>query len=129
MAAAQPAAGRGSGPADDALWGLAGLLRDRAELHLLLEQAHALRLVAERVREVRGADAGFVGRVEPDGTMVVRHWSGTLGTSLHDLVVPAGLGVGGKGPSLHAAAGRRRLPGCSLNHPSLRRARPKRGSA
>ena len=96
MPATQPAAGRGSGAADEALWGLAGLLRDRAEVHLLLEQAHALRLVADRVREVTGADAGFVGRVEPDGTMVIRHWSGTLGTSLHDLVVPAGLGVGGK---------------------------------
>src|SRR5260370_40918373 len=96
MAAAQPAAGRGSGAADEALSALAGLLRDRAELHLLLEQAHALRLVGERVREVTGANAGFVGRVESDGTMVVRHWSGTLGTSLHDLAVPAGLGVGGK---------------------------------
>jgi signal transduction histidine kinase len=87
---------RDSGRAEDALCQLARLLQHRVEVQMLLERGHALRLVAERVRDVSGADAGFVGCVEGDGTMVVRHWSGSQGTSLHDLVVPVGFGVGGK---------------------------------
>ncbi|MFJ8476663.1 LuxR C-terminal-related transcriptional regulator [Kitasatospora sp. NPDC094011] len=59
--------------------------------------------LARRVVAECGADVGLVGVPEPlpgarageDG-MVLRHWAGTRADLLHDLAVPAGLGLGGR---------------------------------
>ncbi|WBP89689.1 helix-turn-helix transcriptional regulator [Kitasatospora cathayae] len=62
--------------------------------------------LARRVVAECGADVGLVGVPEPlpaSGTrgrsgdgMVLRHWAGTRADLLHDLAVPAGLGLGGR---------------------------------
>ncbi|MFE2722334.1 LuxR C-terminal-related transcriptional regulator [Kitasatospora sp. NPDC059327] len=58
--------------------------------------------LARRVVAECGADVGLVGvpgparpRGGPEG-MVLRHWAGTRAALLHDLVVPAGTGLGGR---------------------------------
>ncbi|MFF7989581.1 LuxR C-terminal-related transcriptional regulator [Kitasatospora xanthocidica] len=59
--------------------------------------------LARRVVAVCGADVGLVGVPEPlpghgkgDEGMVLRHWAGTRSDLLHDVAVPAGLGLGGR---------------------------------
>ncbi|GAB7186336.1 LuxR C-terminal-related transcriptional regulator [Kitasatospora sp. Ki12] len=59
--------------------------------------------LARRVVAECGADVGLVGVPEPlpghgeDGEgMVLRHWAGTRSDLLHDVAVPAGLGLGGR---------------------------------
>ncbi|MEV7600869.1 LuxR C-terminal-related transcriptional regulator [Kitasatospora sp. NPDC089797] len=59
--------------------------------------------LARRVVAECGADVGLVGVPEPlpgaragDDGMVLRHWAGTRADLLHDLAVPAGLGLGGR---------------------------------
>ncbi|MBV2153281.1 LuxR C-terminal-related transcriptional regulator [Kitasatospora sp. SUK 42] len=59
--------------------------------------------LARRVVAECGADVGLVGVPEPlpgsrvDGEgMVLRHWAGTRADLLHDVEVPAGLGLGGR---------------------------------
>ncbi|MFF2079546.1 LuxR C-terminal-related transcriptional regulator [Kitasatospora sp. NPDC058162] len=59
--------------------------------------------LARRVVAECGADVGLVGVPEPlpgsrPGTegMVLRHWAGTRADLLHDVPVPAGLGLGGR---------------------------------
>ncbi|MBO1418079.1 LuxR C-terminal-related transcriptional regulator [Streptomyces sp. FH025] len=59
--------------------------------------------LARRVVAECGADVGLVGVPEPlpgsrvggEG-MVLRHWAGTRADLLHDVAVPAGLGLGGR---------------------------------
>ncbi|MFD9125875.1 LuxR C-terminal-related transcriptional regulator [Kitasatospora sp. NPDC059571] len=52
--------------------------------------------LARRVVADCGADVGLVGVPDgPDG-MVLRHWAGTRADLLHNLRVPAGLGLGGR---------------------------------
>ncbi|WP_051711969.1 helix-turn-helix transcriptional regulator [Streptomyces sp. NRRL S-350] len=91
-AVAQPgAAGAHSGAAEVAVRA-AELVRDSVLGDL------ARRVVAEC-----GADVGLVGvperlpgsRAGSEG-MVLRHWAGTRGDLLHDVAVPAGLGLGGR---------------------------------
>ncbi|WP_188297858.1 helix-turn-helix transcriptional regulator [Streptomyces sp. CBMA156] len=59
--------------------------------------------LARRVVSECGADVGLVGVPEPlpgsrpgSEGMVLRHWSGTRADLLHDVPVPAGLGLGGR---------------------------------
>ncbi|MFJ9459837.1 LuxR C-terminal-related transcriptional regulator [Kitasatospora sp. NPDC101447] len=59
--------------------------------------------LARRVVAECGADVGLVGVPEPlpglrkgDDGMVLRHWAGTRADLLHDVAVPAGLGLGGR---------------------------------
>ncbi|MFD0276298.1 LuxR C-terminal-related transcriptional regulator [Kitasatospora sp. NPDC127111] len=80
-----------SGGADDLAARAAELVRDAV-----------LGDLARRVVADCGADVGLVGvphpgraAREPDG-MVLRHWAGTRADLLHDLVVPAGTGLGGR---------------------------------
>ncbi|MFG3229502.1 LuxR C-terminal-related transcriptional regulator [Kitasatospora sp. NPDC048194] len=59
--------------------------------------------LARRVVAECGADVGLVGVPEPlpgrgrgDEGMVLRHWAGTRADLLHNVAVPAGLGLGGR---------------------------------
>ncbi|MET8627371.1 LuxR C-terminal-related transcriptional regulator [Kitasatospora sp. NPDC004669] len=59
--------------------------------------------LARRVVAECGADVGLVGVPEPlpgsrpgSEGMVLRHWAGTRADLLHDVPVPAGLGLGGR---------------------------------
>ncbi len=61
----------------------------------LLDRAAALRGLAHQVRERTGAHIGFAGPIEDDQLLVLRHWSGTRATGMHDLQVPLGRGLGG----------------------------------
>lgn len=71
--------------------------REHADLLGLLDRRAALREAARRARALTGADLALAGQVEDDGdTAVLRSWSGTRRTGLHNLVVPSGLGLGGK---------------------------------
>lgn len=67
-----------------------------ADLVGLLDRRAALREAARRARAVTGADISLVGQIEEDGVAVVRSWAGTRCDGLHNLVVPSGLGLGGK---------------------------------
>lgn len=69
---------------------------DNAGLVGLLDRRAALREAARRARAATGADISLVGQVEQDGVAVLRSWSGTREGGLHNLVVPTGLGLGGK---------------------------------
>ncbi|MFH9352068.1 LuxR C-terminal-related transcriptional regulator [Kitasatospora sp. NPDC017646] len=70
--------------------------------------------LARRVVAECGADVGLVGVPEPlpggaargrkDGGMVLRHWAGTRADLLHDVAVPAGLGLGGRALAERAPA-------------------------
>ncbi|MEU4117300.1 LuxR C-terminal-related transcriptional regulator [Kitasatospora sp. NPDC028055] len=86
-------AGRPEHPDDPELAARAAELVRRAVLGDL-----ARRVVAEC-----GADVGLVGVPEPlpgsrpgSEGMVLRHWAGTRADLLHDVPVPAGLGLGGR---------------------------------
>lgn len=61
----------------------------------LLDRAAALRGLAQEVRERTGAHIGFAGPTEDEDLLVLRHWSGTQATGMHDLHVPLGRGLGG----------------------------------
>lgn len=67
-----------------------------SELLVLLDESIAMNVVARRVRELGAFDMSLVGRVEAGNRMVHRSWQGTTSTALHRLVVPEGLGLGGK---------------------------------
>lgn len=67
-----------------------------SELLVLLDDSVAMNSVARRIRELGPFDMSLVGRVETGNRMVHRSWQGTMSTALHRLVVPEGLGLGGK---------------------------------
>jgi len=52
--------------------------------------------LARRVVADCGADVGMVGIPDQADRIVLRHWAGTRADLLHNLVVPAGTGLGGK---------------------------------
>ena len=52
--------------------------------------------LARRVVADCGADVGLVGVPDQSDRIVLRHWAGTKADLLHNLVVPAGTGLGGK---------------------------------
>ncbi|MFF0793679.1 GAF domain-containing protein [Streptomyces spiralis] len=72
------------------------LPREHTDLVGLLDRKAALREAARRARLLAGADISLVGQVEDEGTAVFRSWAGTRHRGLHDLVIPCGLGLGGK---------------------------------
>jgi signal transduction histidine kinase len=78
-----------------ALTALADLEAERSRRLHLLDTHAVLRALVRRIRDEFGFDVGLVGLVE-NGDVVLRHWSGTRETSLHDLPVPLGLGLGGR---------------------------------
>ncbi|MFF0387339.1 sensor histidine kinase [Kitasatospora sp. NPDC004615] len=90
--------GGGSEREAEVLAALAELDRiERARNHRIgmLDARRTLRAVAERARTEHGFELGLGGLVE-GRDLVLRAWSGTLHTTLHDLRIPLGLGVGGR---------------------------------
>ncbi|OZM75454.1 MULTISPECIES: GAF domain-containing sensor histidine kinase [Pseudonocardia] len=71
-----------------------------SELLVLQDDSVAMQAVARRLRELGGFDMSLVGRVEAGRRMVHRSWQGTQSTALHRLVVPEGIGLGGKSIAL-----------------------------
>lgn len=61
----------------------------------LLDTRAVLRVLAGRIRTEFGFDFSLIGLVE-GRDLVLRLWSGTRDSRLHDLPVPLGLGVGGR---------------------------------
>ena len=91
--------------AEAALWHLHGVSAEHAEFLFLVDRMSALRHVAQLVRLETGADVSMVAPVEGPEQIVLRFVSGARGASLLDVVVPAGLGLGGRVlNSLRAAA-------------------------
>ncbi|WP_016885008.1 MULTISPECIES: GAF domain-containing sensor histidine kinase [Rhodococcus] len=72
------------------------LALSRAELLVLTDEASAMTTAGQRIREIDAFDMSLVGRIEVDGAMVHRSWQGTQSNALHRLVVPEGVGLGGK---------------------------------
>lgn len=62
----------------------------------LLDSTMALRGLAQLVRDECGVHIGLAGPAESDRLLVLRQWSGTRATGLHDLHVGMGLGLGGR---------------------------------
>ncbi|MFJ5921881.1 sensor histidine kinase [Kitasatospora sp. NPDC092948] len=69
--------------------------RARADRIGVLDTRRTLRAVAERARAEYGFELGLGGLVE-GRDLVLRAWSGTLHSTLHDLRIPLGLGLGGR---------------------------------
>ncbi|MER6979791.1 GAF domain-containing protein [Streptomyces carpinensis] len=67
-----------------------------SRLVALLDSGAALREAARQVCALTGADVALVGRPEDPGVAVLRSWAGTHHAGLHNLLVPEGLGLGGK---------------------------------
>ncbi len=67
----------------------------RDERVSLLDTRAVLRDLAGRIRSEFGFDVSLIGLVE-GSDLVLRLWSGTRDSRLHDLPVPLGLGVGGR---------------------------------
>lgn len=72
------------------------LALEHAELLVLSENSVAMKSIARRIRELGDFDMSLVGRLEADRRMVHRSWHGTQSPALHRLVVPEGIGLGGK---------------------------------
>ncbi|AQA01596.1 histidine kinase [Mycobacterium sp. MS1601] len=66
------------------------------ELLVLTDESAAMTLAGQRIREIGDFDMSLVGRIEFGGAMVHRNWQGTKSKALHRLVVPEGVGLGGK---------------------------------
>ncbi|OKJ16201.1 GAF domain-containing sensor histidine kinase [Kitasatospora sp. CB01950] len=75
---------------------------ERTRRIALLDSRRTLRAVAERARAEHGFELGLGGLVE-GRDLVLRVWSGTLHTTLHDLRIPLGLGLGGRVVALGSA--------------------------
>jgi signal transduction histidine kinase len=87
------------GGADSALAAQAALdalTAQQAALITLPDRSSAMRAIGERTRQRSGLDVALVGQLEPGDRLVLRHGAGTLTSSLCDLVVPSGLGLGGR---------------------------------
>jgi LuxR family transcriptional regulator, regulator of acetate metabolism len=72
------------------------LLAERDGLLSVLDRVLALDGTARLIREVAGADAGFVADLDPSRQAVIRWLAGNRTDSLQDLVVPVGQGIGGR---------------------------------
>lgn len=75
---------------------LGGLVTEHEGLVTLLDRTAAMREMTARVRDLTGADLGYVADVDARNVLVMRAWSGTRGSALHGLEVPRGFGLGGK---------------------------------
>lgn len=72
------------------------LLCERDGLLTVMDRVVALHGTARLIRLAAGADSGFVADLEGDDRVVVRWMSGTRTDQLQNLVVPSGLGIGGR---------------------------------
>jgi len=72
------------------------VLAERDGLLSLLDRVLTMRGAAALIRDVAGADAGFVADVGGGSEATIRWLSGTRTGVLQDLVVPAGVGIGGR---------------------------------
>jgi signal transduction histidine kinase len=72
------------------------LLRERDGLLTVMDRVVALHGTARLIRLAAGADSGFVADLEGDDRVVVRWMSGTRTDQMQNLVVPSGLGIGGR---------------------------------
>ncbi|MFC4943431.1 GAF domain-containing sensor histidine kinase [Pseudonocardia sp. GCM10023141] len=75
---------------------LNALLAERDGLLSVLDRVLALEGTARLIRDVAGADAGFVADTDGADHAVIRWLAGNRTESLRDLVVPKGQGVGGR---------------------------------
>ena len=75
---------------------LDALLDERMSLLTVLDRVAALRESARLVREVSGANAGFVAELARPDCAVIRWLSGNQTDALAGLVVPVGQGLGGR---------------------------------
>ena len=79
---------------------LGSLLDEHRNLVVLLERSSILQSVATAAREAAGMEMGMVGDRLGDDSFVLRGIVGNWGTSLRDLAIPIGLGLGGKAAAL-----------------------------
>jgi signal transduction histidine kinase len=75
---------------------LSTLLAERDGLLAVLDRVLALQGTARLIRDVAGADAGFVADVDGRNQAVIRWLAGNRTDSLQDLAVPIGQGIGGR---------------------------------
>jgi LuxR family transcriptional regulator, regulator of acetate metabolism len=75
---------------------LSTLLAERDGLLAVLDRVLALQGTARLIRDVAGADAGFVADVDGKNQAVIRWLAGNRTDSLQDLAVPIGQGIGGR---------------------------------
>lgn len=78
---------------------LGSLLDEHRNLVVLLERSSILSSIASAAQEAAGMDLGMVGDRDDD-TFVLRGIVGSRGSSLRDLAIPIGLGLGGKAAAL-----------------------------
>ena len=81
---------------------LGALLAERDGLVAVLDRVLALDGTARLIRDLAGADAGFVGDVDGPGRAVIRWLAGNRTDALRDIVVPVGQGIGGRVQALRA---------------------------
>src|SRR5882757_2951311 len=79
------------------------LLRERDDLLTVLDRVVALQATAQLIRVTVGVDSGFVADLERPDRAVVRCMAGTRTDQMHNLVVPAGQGIGGRALALGSA--------------------------
>lgn len=79
------------------------LLRERDDLLAVLDRVVALQATAQLIRVTVGVDSGFVADLERPDRAVVRCMAGTRTDQMHNLVVPAGQGIGGRALALGSA--------------------------
>lgn len=79
---------------------LSTLLAERDGLLAVLDRVLALRGTAQLIRDAAGADAGFVADIADGPEAIIRWLAGNRTTSLQDLVVPVGQGIGGRAMAL-----------------------------
>lgn len=78
------------------------LLSERDGLLAAIDRITVLQATAQLVRAAVGAGSGFVADLETPDRAVVRWMSGARTERIRDLVVPLGLGIGGKAMALGA---------------------------
>jgi signal transduction histidine kinase len=79
-----------------AAWTLTQLEEEHAQLLRLLDPGCLYRQVAEELRQATGLDIAMVAPLDESGRVVIRYFSGAVGRSLHEIVVPVGRGLGGQ---------------------------------
>ena len=94
--AVNPAQRRAAARVEDGQHRLDALLDARMSLLTVLDRVAALRESARLVREVSGANAGFVAELDRPDRAVIRWLSGNQTDALSGLVVPIGQGLGGR---------------------------------
>jgi LuxR family transcriptional regulator, regulator of acetate metabolism len=75
---------------------LSQLVDERHGIAALIDRTAVLREASHRIRERTGLDLGYAAELGGPDLLVIRGWSGVAGTSLRNLEVPRGLGLGGK---------------------------------